>query len=127
MSDRSGKLRNFFARVLAGKQDIMTVSNAKLFLEAICDQPDPVTCIQRLVGNVYRSPLQSAVRTDTSASFLDGLLAAILQHLQAPELKCFCWRYVLRQVVLRIADPLLVWDASVEAAKSSVVTKDEAV
>jgi hypothetical protein len=112
--------------VLSGNQAI-TITNARLFIEAICDQPDPGTCIQRLVGSAHGFPaLQSAVRVDTSSAFLNGPLAALLRYLQAPELKSLCGGDVLRQVVLRIVDPSLVWDAFIEAVKSNVVTEEGA-
>ena len=94
--------------MLSGKP-VVTVSNARLFIEAICDQPDPGTCIQRLVGGAHGFPaLQSAVRIDTSSTFLNGPLAALLRYLQVPELKSLCGGDVLRQVILRIVDPSLV-------------------
>ena len=52
---RSSKLRNFFIKGLSGKQDI-TGMNAKIFIEAICDQPDTATCIQRLVATPHGFP-----------------------------------------------------------------------
>ncbi len=127
MSDRSSRLRSFLAKVLAGKQDITTTSNAKLFLEAICDQPQPATCIQRLVGSARGFPsLQSAVRVDTSSTFLNGSLAALLCYLQAPDLKSLCGGDILKQVILSIVDPPLVWDAFVDAVKSNKITKEGA-
>jgi hypothetical protein len=127
MADRSSRLRSFFAKVLAGKQDITTVSNARLFLEAICDQPDPATCIQRLIGSAHGLPsIHSAARIDASSSFLNGPLAALLRYLQAPPLKSLCGGDVLRQIILSIVDPPLVWDAFVEAVKSNNVTEEGA-
>lgn len=124
VSARSSRLRNFFAKVLSGKQDI-TLTNARLFIEAICDQPDPGTCIQKLVGSANGFPaLRSAVRVDTSSTFLNGPFVALLRYLQAPELKSLCGGDVLRQVILRIVDPSLVWDAFVEAVKSDVITEE---
>ena len=121
---RSSKLRNFFVKVLSGKQDIITVTNAKLFIEAICDQSDPATCIQRIVATAHGFPaLGSAVRTDTSSTFLNGPIAALLQYLQAPELKGICGGDILRQAILTIVDPPLVWDAFIEAVKSDHVTE----
>lgn len=127
MSDRSSRLRNFFAKVLAGKQDITAVTNAGLFLEAICDQPDPATCIQRLVGSAHGLPsFQSAARIDTSAAFLNGPLATLLRYLQSPDLKSLCGGDILRRVILSIVDPPLVWDAFVEAVKSNNATEEGA-
>ena len=126
MSDnsRSIKLRSLFAKALSGKQNI-TGANARLFIEAICDQPDAAACIQKIVATVHGFPaLGSAIRTDTSLIFLNGPVAALLRYLQAPELKGICGGDILRQAILTIVDPPLVWDAFVEAVKSDLVTEE---
>ncbi len=48
---RGGRLRSFFGRVLAGEQALKSFQNAKLFIEAIYDQPDPVKCVERLISS----------------------------------------------------------------------------
>ncbi|KAH7014058.1 P-loop containing nucleoside triphosphate hydrolase protein [Macrophomina phaseolina] len=121
-SIRSTKLRTLLRRVLAGEENI-TVNNARLFLEAICDQPEPAICIQRLAGSLQGcSALQSSLSFDTSPAFLDGPIAALLRYLEAPELKTICGGEVLRQVIGRIVDTPLAWDALVEAARSDQLT-----
>jgi hypothetical protein len=67
--------------------------------------------------------LQLAVQIDTSPTFLNGPLVALLRYLQAPELKSLCSGNVLQQVILKIVDPPLVRDAFIEVVKSNVVTK----
>jgi hypothetical protein len=94
---RSSRLRNLFAKVLSGKQGI-TDANTSLFLEAICDQSDPATCIQRLINSGHGFlALQSALRINTSSTFLNGPLPSFLRYLQAPELKSICGGDVLRR------------------------------
>lgn len=125
MSDRSSRLRNFFAQVLVGKQAISSITNAKLFLEAICDQPDPAICLQRLFGSNHGVPsIQSAVRIDISAPFLNGPFATLLRYLQAPSLKSLCGGDILKEVTLSIVDPPLIWDAFVNAFKLSSLTEE---
>jgi hypothetical protein len=124
MPDRSSRLRNCFAKVLAGTQPITAVANAKLFLEAICDLPEPATCIQRLIGSPHGMPsLQSAVRIDPSPPFLNGAFADLLRYLQAPSLRSLCSGDILRQIILSIVDPPLVWSAFVDMVKSKNVTE----
>ena len=78
INTRSSRLRNLFAKVLSGKQGITDV-NTSLFLEAICDQSDPATCIQRLISSGHGFlALQSALRINTSSTFLNGPLPSFL-------------------------------------------------
>ena len=115
---RSSRLRILFARVLSGKQDI-TKTNAKQFIEAISDHSEPAICIQRLIGSPHGFlALQSALRVDDSVSFLNNHVTAFLRYLQAPELKSICGGQVLQQIILKIVDPPLLWDALVKAVKS---------
>ena len=115
---RSSRLRSLFTKVLSGKQDI-TSTNAKQFLEAIYGQPDPAICIQRLFGS---GPgflaLNTTLRIDDSVNFLNNHVTAFLQYLQAPELRSICGGHVLQQIVLKIVDPPLLWNAFIRAVKS---------
>jgi hypothetical protein len=125
MSDaRSSKLRSLFVKVLSGEQEI-TTTNAKLFIEALCSQPEPATCIQRLIGTVNGFPaLQSALRTDISGSFLNGPITGFLRYIQAPELKSICGGDVLQQVISGLVEQPLVWDALVKAIKSNDLSEE---
>jgi hypothetical protein len=121
---RSNSLRSFFAKVLSNNQGI-TAANARLFIEAICDQSEPATCIQRLIGSAHGLPaLQLALRTSVSSSFLNGPVTALLLYLQAPELKSICGGVALQQVIFRIAEPPLAWNALIEAIKSKDLNED---
>lgn len=121
---RSSRLRNLFANVLSGKQGI-TDANTSLFLEAICDQSDPATCIQRLVSSSHGFlALQSALRINTSPTFLNGPLPSFLRYLQAPELKSICGSDILRQVISKIVEPPYIWNAFIEAVKSNQINED---
>lgn len=121
---RSNRLRSLLAKVLSGNQDI-TKSNAKQFIEAICDHPEPATCTQRLVGSAHGLPaLKLALRVDISSNFLNGPIADFLRYLQAPELKSICGGDVLQQIIFRVVDPPLVWNALIDAVKSNNITED---
>ena len=121
---RSSRLRSLFARVLSGKQDI-TRTNANQFIEAIYDHSEPAICIQRLIGSVPGFlALQSALRVDGSISFLNNHITAFLRYLQAPELKSICGGHVLEQIIFKIVDPPLVWDALVKAVKSGDLSEE---
>src|SRR5579862_8649354 len=123
-SIRSTKLRALLSKVLSGKEGI-TTSNARQFLEAICDQPEPSICIQRLVGSAHGYPaLRSALSFDISPAFLNGVVAAFLHYLEAPELRTICGGEVLRQIILKVVNTPLVWGALVKAAGSGQLSEN---
>lgn len=126
-NNRSTRLRNLFVQVLSGKQSISTTNNARLFVEAICDHPDPATCIQKLFASTSGLPaLQSSLRADISLAFLNGQLTTLLRYLQAPELKAIYGGQLLCQIILSLVDSPLLWNALVGALRSNELTEDGA-
>lgn len=124
---RSGRLRNFFGRVLAGEQALTSSQNVKLFTEATCDQPDPVKCAERLISSPKGLPaLQSALRLDVSSEFLNTSATYFLRYIQDPELKVVCRGEFLQQLILTVTDPPIFWDAFVKAQKTGCL-EDEAL
>lgn len=55
---------------------------------------------------------------------MNGAVTAFLQYLEAPELKTICGGEVLRQVILKVVDTPLAWDAFAEAARSDQLTEE---
>jgi len=124
---RSGRLRSYFGKVLAGEQALRSLQNAKLFTEAVCDQPDPVKCVERLISSPKGlSALQSALRLDVSSEFLNTSATSFLRYIQDPELKVVCRGEFLQQLILTITDPPIFWDAFVRSQKTSCLV-DEAL
>lgn len=143
---RSVRLRKLLNQVLRGEQVIETAHNAKLFLEAISNELDSASCLQRLMSFVDGFPsLQAALRIDYSYSFLNGPLTGLLMYLQyvcflscdsfsaqdhqltkyrAPELKSICGREVLKQTVFKIVDPPYSWNALIEAVRTGHLNED---
>jgi hypothetical protein len=116
---RNGRLRSFFGRVLGGEQALTNFQNAKLFIEAICEQPDPVKCAERLISSPKGLPaLQSALRLDVSSGFLNTSASRFLRYIQDPELKVVCKGEFLQQLILTVAETPIFWDAFVKAQKT---------
>ena len=121
---RSNKLKDLLAKVLSGSQGI-TPGNARLFLEAICDQPDPQGSILRLIASEHGFPaLQSALQIEPSTAFLNGAVTSLLQYLQAPAIKNICAGDVLRQIVSKFIDPPVLWNAFLETVRKEDVTEE---
>lgn len=126
-SIRKTKLRKLFYNVISGEQDLNSSKAAKLFIEAVCDQPDPVQSIQKLISTPKGLPaLQSALRADVSLDFLNTSATAFVAYIQAPDLSVACQGDFLRDVILIIVEPPIFWNAFVNAQKSGCLI-DEAV
>ena len=124
---RHGRLTRFFGRVLAGEQALRSFRNAKLFTEAICDQPDSVKCVEKLISSPKGlSALQSALRLDVSSEFLNTSATYFLRYIQDPELKVVCRGEFLQKFILTVTDPPIFWDALVNAQRTGCL-EDEAL
>ncbi|KAI1122113.1 P-loop containing nucleoside triphosphate hydrolase protein [Nemania abortiva] len=99
--------------------------NAKLFLEAVCDQNNTALCVQKIQASEHgRAAFQSALSSSTEPSFLRESVTAIFQYLAAPELKSLCGGTVLQQLILSFVEAELAWDAYVAAFKSGQLDGD---
>jgi hypothetical protein len=117
-SPRSIKLRSLFTGVIKGEKSI-DGNNARLFLEAICDQDNKGLCIQKIQASEHgRAAFQSAISSSTELPFLQGSVTAILRYLAALELKTLCGGAVLQQIILNFVEADLIWDALMNAFKS---------
>ncbi|KAF2178659.1 P-loop containing nucleoside triphosphate hydrolase protein [Zopfia rhizophila CBS 207.26] len=123
-SPRSIKLRSLFTGVLKGEK-VVDSNNARLLLEAICDQDNRALCIQKIHGSEHgRAAFQSALSSNTTTAFLQTSVTAILRYLAAPELKTLCGGTVLQQFIVMFVEEALVWSAFIEAFKAGELAGD---
>lgn len=117
-SGRAGRLRLYFTEVLKGEKTIDS-KNAKLFLEAVCDQNSRALCVQKIQASEHgRVAFQSALSASTELSFLRESVTPIFLYLAAPEIKTLCGGTVLQQLILSFVEAELAWDAYLSAFKS---------
>ena len=122
---RGDRLRNLFFKIISGEQSLASSQNAKLFIEAISDQSDPVQCIQKLIGSPKGlSAIQSALRLDTSCEFINSSATAFIRYIQAPDLAVICQGEYLRDVIRTITEPPIFWDAFVKAQASDRLSNE---
>ncbi|KAJ8587343.1 hypothetical protein M405DRAFT_741994, partial [Rhizopogon salebrosus TDB-379] len=108
--NRTAQLDKRFNDILRGKVPANT--NYSLFLEAICAQQDPATCINNIVGSPSgSSAVQAAMRHNTATSFLNGTATTLLVYLfRATDLGD-----VLDHLLTAIVDPPIFWTAFCQA------------
>src|SRR5205085_10934903 len=116
---RSGKLRSIFKKIVAGEENLVHLHQSRLFIQAICDQSEPVRCIENLISSPKGlSALQCALHMDISPAAFKTSAIPIIRYLQAPELKIICAGEFLQRVILHIVDPPVFWNALVSAHKA---------
>jgi hypothetical protein len=109
---RIAKLSLYFNRVVHGQRGLSSSRDGKLFLEALCAQPDPPACAHKLISTPSGlSSLQVSVRFDTSVSFLNNHATPLLRYLQRPDLKSIGSGSVLTRLLLPLVDPPFFWEA----------------
>lgn len=114
-SPRGALLANYYRGVLSGKHILQTSQNGNLFIEAICAQADPPTCVHEIISSHNGlPPVQACMRFSISPIFINGRATELLRYLQAPALKTICGGDLLREVVLRIVKPPIFWNVFVK-------------
>ena len=127
-SSRSARLSKLYALVLRGKREIQSVADAKLFLEAVCDQSDRSACIEKLIASPQAfGALAKSLRFDVSLDFLIGYSATFLLYLTDPALKQLCSGQFLLRILECIAEPPTFWNALFKAHKEKKLTTDRAL
>jgi len=113
---RGALLANFYRGVLSGKHTLQTPQNGNLFIEAVCSQTDPPTCVHEIISSQNGLPsVQACMRFSFSPVFLNGRATELLRYLQAPALKAICGGDLLHQVILCIVKPPIFWNVFVRA------------
>ena len=108
---RVTKLAKFFNAIISGAQSLKTPKNGDLFLEALCDQPDAPTCIEKIISSqAGLSSIQTCLRFNASASFQNGPATALLRYVQCPSLKIIHGGNFLHRVILHVVEPPFFWN-----------------
>ncbi|KAF5389873.1 hypothetical protein D9757_003572 [Collybiopsis confluens] len=116
--DRTSQLKKVFEGVLKGSISISPQRSAG-FLDAIVNQEDPATCMSKLTSSTKGlDALQDCMRYDLSPNFLNQRGTAILSYLQDPRMKDIAGGMFLEQVLRKIVDPPIFWNAFIAAFRS---------
>lgn len=108
---RIKRLHRLFYDVIEGKDDLNS-RNVALFLQAICIQPEPVACVNKILGSkAGLKAIQQAVFMNLTAEFINKEVTPVLMFLQAPELKTVNSGAYLDDIILKLVDPDIFWNA----------------
>ncbi|KZT43420.1 P-loop containing nucleoside triphosphate hydrolase protein [Sistotremastrum suecicum HHB10207 ss-3] len=117
--NRKANLSRHLKDILGGQKPL-DETTGPLFLEAICDQSDLLTCLKTIRGNAKGlSLVQQAMLMDISTPFLNGIAATFLLHLSSkPEVAKVADGMYIRDLLLAIVEPDIYWAQLVEEFKA---------
>lgn len=122
---RATKLARFLDSILYGNQTLKTGSNGVLFIEALCAQPDPPTCIERVISSPHGlSSVQACMRFDDAPSFQNGPATNLIRYIQCPTLKIILGGNYLHQIILRIVEPPIFWNTFLSSFRNGSLNAD---
>ncbi|MCJ1462518.1 hypothetical protein MMC07_001120 [Pseudocyphellaria aurata] len=113
-NSRTIKLRGFFQDVISGKTILKNIQNGNLFLEALCNQEDPPTCIEKILSSTHGlQAVQTSTRFSSSPAFLNDQVTVFLQYIQASALKVIYGGDFLQELISNMVEPPIFWNALV--------------
>lgn len=118
-SQRTIRIQKSFLTTLSGNRPITKSTEAKVFLEGLCLQPDPVACIERVRSSsrgLYI--LQNALFVDVTPEFINGYVADFLIYIQDEKLRYITGGRFLDEVALAAVSPPVFWDALIALVRT---------
>lgn len=125
-SARAGHLNGLFRGVLAGKRELKTPSEAKLFLEAVCSQQPAAVCIERLISKpTGMNAVRFSVRADLlSSDFITSSTLKFIDYLSDPAIKLLANGQFLKDLLLVLVDPPTAWNEIVRLFLAHQIPED---
>lgn len=109
---KSNRLRKFLTAVIDGKRAVKNTNDAKLFLEAICDQQDRSGCVEKLVAAPQGlQALKTSLRSDVSSAFINESSANLLRYIADDNVRQLCSGQLLRDILVAVLEPPTFWNA----------------
>ncbi|KAK1144124.1 hypothetical protein N8T08_005786 [Aspergillus melleus] len=109
---RKSRLAKFFSLVVSGKRSVTDEEGSKLFLEAIQEENNRASCVERIiVSSSARSAIHAAVRLNVSIGFINTFTSRFILYLADATVKQLCNGRFLQDLLMTIVDPRALWDA----------------
>lgn len=110
-SHRARGLERTFHDILSGSRTISNF-NATQFLESVYSRSDPAACVDRIIASPNGLvALQQAMRSKLDSRFFNEHAEPLLTYFQAPDLKIIGGGQYLNNIVIKVVDPPIFWDA----------------
>ena len=109
---KSNRLRKLFTAITDGRRAVKNSNDAKLFLEAICDQQDRSSCIERLVAAPQGLPaLKLSLRFDVSSTFINESSGDLLRYIADDSVRQLCSGQLVQDILAAVLEPPTFWSA----------------
>ena len=109
---KSNRLRKLFTAITDGRRAVKNVNDAKLFLEAICDQQDRSGCIERLVAAPQGlQGLKMSLRSDVSSTFINESSSTLLRYIANDSVRQLCNGQLVQDILVAVLEPPTFWNA----------------
>lgn len=124
MHTRTDRLSKFFNLVIQGKKQITDIDNVKRLLEAIYEQPNKTSCIERIIASPTAcDALQVGLRFNVTPVSLNETTVPFIHYLADPAVKKLCNGQFLQDLLLILADPKTIWNAFMAAFMARELTE----
>lgn len=124
MATRPNRLSKFFNLVIQGKKPITNIDNIKRLLEAIYEQPNKTSCIERIIASSTAcDALQVGLRFNITPAFLNETTTPFIHYLADPAVKQLCNGQFLQDLLLILAEPKTLWSAFMTAFMARALTE----
>lgn len=118
-SQRIIRLQKSFLATLSANRLITKSTEARLFLEGLCLQPDPVACIEKIRSSPRGlNILQSALFVDVTPEFINGYVAEFLIYIQDDKLRHITGGRFPDEVALAVVSPPVFLDALIALVRT---------
>ncbi|KAK1566191.1 ATPase [Colletotrichum navitas] len=125
-AQRASRLSKAFRDVTQGGRAITTPAVARLFLEAIRTNPSPAACLETIIASdVAKDAVRHSIRIDSSTSFVQKHVIPFVAYLSDPGVKMMYNGDLLRQLLLIIAQPPVLWGNLLRTYRASELTEGE--
>ena len=109
---KSNRLRKVFTAIVDGKRAVKNTNDAKLFLEAVCDQQDRSACVEKLVAAPQGlQALKMSLRSEVSSAFINQSSASLLRYIADDNVRQLCNGQLLRDILAAVLEPPTFWNA----------------
>jgi len=117
MDARATRLQKIFEDVIYGRK-ALAPKTCSHFIEGLCMQSDAAASVHKLNNSKEGlNAIQTVMRMDISPDFMNESATKVLTYFQPPELKDLDGGRYLQQIVSKIANPPIFWDAFVHEFK----------
>jgi hypothetical protein len=122
---RTTRLTRYFKSILRGEKEIKIATDAQRFLEAVRNESDHATCIERLIASPHAmQALQNGIRFIVTADFINQHTAPFILYLSDPIVKQLCNGQFLQQLLEVIVEPRTLWHGFLEALRAKQLNED---